>query len=100
MSTDGQVRPAAPRTARAIGVTNAGGDLVLTWSPPFAAPPVVTASVEAGTGFRSTRIAANSAASTTIHVDTSAGIVLLGLGVLAVGTNAAGVTVHVHAVEA
>ncbi|MEW2066643.1 hypothetical protein [Streptomyces sp. NPDC007346] len=100
MSTDGQVNPTAPRTARAVGVTNASGDLAVTWSPPFAAPPVVTSTVQAGAGFRSTRIAANSAASTTIHVDVSAGVTLLGIGVLAVGAPAAGVTVHVHAVEA
>lgn len=100
MSTDGQVRLAAPRTERAVGVANASGDVVLTWSPPFAAPPVVTATVHAGAGFRSIRVAASSAASTTVHVDVSAGVTLLGIGVLAVGAAAAGVTVHVHAVEA
>ncbi|MGW6391219.1 hypothetical protein ACWFR1_12120 [Streptomyces sp. NPDC055103] len=72
--------------------------MVSTWSPAFAAPPVVTASVQAGDGFRSVRIAANSAASTTVHVDASAGVTLLGIGVLAVGAPAAGVTVHVHAI--
>ncbi|MEZ7005829.1 hypothetical protein [Streptomyces sp. AD55] len=67
---------------------------MFTWSPPFAAPPVIAATVEAGSGFRSVRIAANSPSSTTVHVDVSAGVTLLGIGVLAVGTNASGVTVH------
>jgi hypothetical protein len=79
-------------------VTNGSGDAVFTWSPPFDAPPVIEATVQAGAGFRSLRIAANSPSSTTVHVDQSAGVTLLGIGVLAVGTNAAGVTVHVLAV--
>lgn len=72
---------------------------MFTWLPPFAAPPVISATVQAGAGFRSVRIAANSAASTTVHVDVSAGVTLLGIGVLAVGAAAPGVTVHVQAIE-
>ncbi|NDK24647.1 hypothetical protein FSY75_09195 [Streptomyces sp. TR1341] len=94
MSTAGHYSPPAPRVARATAVTNGNGDAVFTWSPPFDAPPVIEATVQAGGGFRSLRIAANSASSTTVHVDQSAGVTLLGIGVLAVGTNAAGVTVH------
>ncbi|MFD4314991.1 hypothetical protein [Streptomyces sp. NPDC058548] len=79
-------------------MTNGSGDATFTWSPAFAAPPVVTASVQAADSFRSIRIAANSAASTTVHVDVSAGVTLLGIGVLAVGAPSSGVTVHVHAI--
>ncbi|MEU5834473.1 hypothetical protein ABZ820_12485 [Streptomyces diacarni] len=80
-------------------MTNASGDAVVTWSPPFSAPPVISATVEAEAGFRSVRIAANSGGSTTVHVDVSAGVSLLGIGVLAVGAPAAEVTVHVTATE-
>ncbi|MFF2964228.1 hypothetical protein ACFVT1_36295 [Streptomyces sp. NPDC057963] len=96
----GDRAPAGPRIEHRTAVTGAAGDAVFTWSPPFAAPPVVTATVEAGAGFRSTRLAAHSGASTTVHVDVSAGVTLLGIGVLAFGAAAAGVTVHVHAIEA
>ncbi|MFJ7489681.1 hypothetical protein ACIQZB_00220 [Streptomyces sp. NPDC097727] len=94
----GDPAPAGPRVERRTAVTNTSGDAVFTWAPAFAAPPVVTAAVQAGDGFRSARVAANSAASTTVHVDTSTGVTLLGIGVLAVGGPAAGVTVHVQAI--
>ncbi|MFC8723765.1 hypothetical protein [Streptomyces bacillaris] len=94
MSTAGHYNPPAARRERATAVTNSGGDAVFTWSPPFPAPPVIEATVQAGAGFRSLRIAANSASSTTVHVDQSTGVTLLGIGVLAIGTNAVGVTVH------
>ncbi|MEV8208727.1 hypothetical protein AB0P40_26470 [Streptomyces sp. NPDC079189] len=99
MSTSGNVTSRSPRVGRAAGVTNGSGDVVFTWLPPFAAPPVISATVQAGAGFRSVRIAANSAASTTVHVDVSAGVTLLGIGVLAVGAAAPGVTVHIQAIE-
>lgn len=99
MSTAGHYTPASPRQAHARAVTDGSGDAVITWSPPFAAPPIVTATVEAGNGFRSLRIAANSATSTTVHVDVSTGVTLLGIGVLALGAAASGVTVHVTATE-
>ncbi|TFV33233.1 hypothetical protein E4K10_30740 [Streptomyces sp. T1317-0309] len=97
MSTSGRVPSGVARIDRATAVTNSAGDAVFTWTPPFPGNPIVTATVEAGAGFRSVRIAANAPGSTTIHVDASAGITLLGIGVLAVGTPAAGVTVHAHA---
>ncbi|MDH6189125.1 hypothetical protein EES44_24290 [Streptomyces sp. ADI96-15] len=103
MGTSGHYTPPsapAPRQARARVVTNSSGNAVATWSPPFDAPPIITATVEAGAGFRSLRVAANSSASTTVHVDQTNGVTLLGIGVLAVGTDAVGVTVHVTATEA
>ncbi|WP_250302089.1 collagen-like protein [Streptomyces sp. A 4/2] len=89
-----------PRVERRTAVTNAAGDVTLTWSPPFGAAPVVTLAVQGGTGFRSAYVAANTASGTVVHVDQSTGVTLLGIGVLAVGGVAAGVTVHVHAAEA
>ncbi|NEA39273.1 hypothetical protein [Streptomyces sp. SID11385] len=94
MTTHGHYAPPARRVDRAVGVTGSGGDVTFTWSPPFDAPPVIEATVQAGAGFRSLRIAANTGGSTTVHVDVSAGVTLLGIGVLAVGAAASGVTVH------
>ncbi|WP_030925385.1 hypothetical protein [Streptosporangium amethystogenes] len=99
MATGGEYTPPPRRVERSKGVTNGSGDVTFVWSPPFAVPPIVALSVEAGAGFRSTRIASNSAASTVGHVDVSAGVTLLGIGVLAVGAAAAGVTVHAVAIE-
>lgn len=99
MSTSGGVAARRQRVERATGVTNSGGDVTFTWSPPFSGPPIISATVEAGAGFRSLRIADNTASATTVHVDQTNGLTLLGVGVLAIGTNAAGVTVHATATE-
>lgn len=97
--TAGDITLPGPRIERAQAVTDGNGNAVFTWPVgAFTAPPVVTVGIEAGAGFRSHRIAANSAASTTVHVLAAAGVTLLGIGVLAVGANASGVTVHAIAV--
>lgn len=90
-----------PRVERARAVTDADGNAVFTWPVgAFTAPPVVGVEVEAGPGFRSARIVANTAASTTVSVLAAAGVTLLGIGVLAAGQPAVGVTVHAVAVAA
>ncbi|MEV7413188.1 hypothetical protein [Streptomyces althioticus] len=102
MSTSGSYTPPPPaaRQAQARAVTDSSGNAVFTWPPGlFTAPPVVTLAVEAGGGFRSARVAANSATETTVNVQVSGGLTLLGLGVLAVGVAASGVTVHATATE-
>ncbi|WP_405759438.1 hypothetical protein OG234_13175 [Streptomyces sp. NBC_01420] len=79
-------------------MTDGSGNVVFTWpAGAFSAPPVVTVTPQGTAGFRSCAITANSAASTTVNVQASAGITLLGIGVLAVGAPASGVTVHAHA---
>lgn len=101
MSTEGAyVRP-SPRIERATGVTDGSGNVVFTWpAGAFSVPPVVTIGLQ-GTGvMRSHAITANSATSTTVNVLAAAGVTLLGIGVLAVGAPAAGVTVHAHATAA
>ncbi|MFC7791417.1 hypothetical protein [Streptomyces cinereoruber] len=99
MGTAGDYEAPQRRQERATAVTGANGVATFTWpAGAFAAPPVVTLTVEAGDGFRSVRIASNTATQTTAHVLVAAGVTLLGIGVLAVGANAAGVTVHAHAV--
>ncbi|MGC4947704.1 hypothetical protein ACLQ2N_16100 [Streptomyces sp. DT224] len=71
---------------------------MFTWpASAFSAPPVVTVTPQGASAFRSCSITANSATSTTVNVQVSAGVTLLGIGVLAVGAPAAGVTVHAHA---
>lgn len=88
------------RVSRATAVTNSGGQAVIAWSPPFAAPPVVALGVQAdSSGFRSVRITANTAASTTVQADGAAVVELLGVSLLAAALPAAGVTVHVTATE-
>jgi hypothetical protein len=83
---------------RATAVTDGNGNAVFTWpAGAFTAPPVVTVALEAGAGFRSARVSANSATQTTVAVLQAAGVTLLGIGVLAAGTPASGVTVHAHA---
>jgi hypothetical protein len=99
MATAGDYEAPQRREERATAVTGANGVATFTWpAGAFAAPPVVTVAVDAGDGFRSARIASNTAAQTTVHVLAASGVTLLGIGVLAVGANAPGVTVHAHAV--
>ncbi|MEU5497981.1 hypothetical protein [Streptomyces griseofuscus] len=99
MATTGGYTAPAPRVERQTVVTDANGNAVFNWpAGAFAAPPVVTIGVQGGTAFRSHAITANTAASTTVNVLVAAGVTLLGIGVLAVGAPAAGITVHAHAV--
>ncbi|MET9040889.1 hypothetical protein [Streptomyces mirabilis] len=98
MSTAGRYTPASPRVERATGVTDGSGNVTFPWpAGAFSASPVVTIGVQGASAFRSHAISANSATSTTVNVLVSAGVTLLGIGVLAVGAPAAGVTVHAHA---
>lgn len=98
MGTAGDYEAPQQRQERATAVTDGSGNAVFNWpAGAFSAPPVVTLAVEAGAGFRSARIASNSATQTTVHVLQASAVTLLGIGVLAVGTNAAGVTVHAYA---
>ncbi|WP_228995216.1 hypothetical protein [Streptomyces sp. DH8] len=100
MATDGAYTPPARRHERATAVTDGNGQALFTWpAGAFTAPPVVTVAVEAGAGFRSARISANTPTSTTVTVLAAAGVTLLGIGVLAAGTPASGITVHAQAVE-
>ncbi|MER5699222.1 hypothetical protein ACWDBO_25545 [Streptomyces mirabilis] len=99
MSTGGDYQALAPHVERAKVTTDSNGNAVFAWpAGAFAAPPVVTVGIQAASGFRSHSITANSATSTTVNVLASAGVTVLGIGVLAVGTPAAGITVHAHAV--
>ncbi|WP_433341731.1 hypothetical protein [Streptomyces sp. CA-253872] len=86
--------------SRATAVTNGSGQAVVAWEPPFAAAPVVSVAVQAGGGgFRSVRVTSNSPASTTVQAEGAAVVELLGISLLAAALPAAGVTVHLIAVE-
>lgn len=98
MPTGGDYEAPPRQQEHRTAVTNGSGNAVVTWpAGVFAAAPVVTIAVQAGAGFYSARVAANSATSTTVHVVQAAGVTLLGIGVLAAGVAASGVTVHVTA---
>ena len=100
MSTDGDYEAPQRRQERAKAVTDGNGIATFNWpAGAFAGPPVVALAVEAGAGFRSARIASNTAAQTTVHVLAAAGVTVLGIGVLATGSNAPGVTVHATATD-
>lgn len=99
MSTAGDYEAPAPTVVRATGVTDGAGNVVFAWpAGAFAAPPVVTVSVQAAAGMRSPTITANSAASTTVHVLGAPVVSLLGIQILAASVPAPGVTVHAQAV--
>ncbi|MEU9576310.1 hypothetical protein [Streptomyces chilikensis] len=101
MSTSGDYEVPQRREERVTAVTDGDGVATFNWpAGAFSGPPVVTLAVEAGAGFRSARIASNTATQTTVHVLAAAGVTLLGIGVLAAGVNAPGVTVHAHATAA
>ncbi|MER5904310.1 hypothetical protein ABT150_30120 [Streptomyces mirabilis] len=101
MATSGDYQPTSGRVERATGVTDGSGNVTLAWPVgAFSAPPVVTIALQAGAGFYSPRITANAAGATTVNVLQAAGITLLGIGVLAAGAPASGVTVHAHATAA
>ncbi|MEU2487035.1 hypothetical protein ABZ593_20805 [Streptomyces sp. NPDC012617] len=98
MATRGHYTPVSGRVERATGVTDASGNVTFSWpAGTFSVPPVVTVGLQGASAFRSHAITANSATATTVNVLVSAGVTLLGIGVLAVGAAASGVTVHVHA---
>jgi hypothetical protein len=98
VSTGGGYEAPGRRTERATATTDGNGVATLVWpAGAFTAPPVVTLAVEAGPGFRSARISANSPTQTSVAVLQATGVTLLGIGVLAAGIAASGVTVHATA---
>ena len=71
-------------------MTDGSGNVTFAWpAGAFSAPPVVTIGVQGASAFRSHSITANTASSTTVNVLASAGVTLLGIGVLAVGPHPA-----------
>lgn len=99
MGTSGDYAEPPRRVEEATATTDGSGNVTFSWpAGAFTAAPVVTVALQAGAGFYSHRITANSAGATTVNVLAAAGVTLLGIGVLAAGAPASGVTVHAHAI--
>lgn len=95
------VVPAARRVFAATGVSDATGNVVFTFTPPFSAIPVVTQAVQTtNNNATEARVTALSATGCTVNVRQSPGVVVLGISVLQVPQPLAGATVHLHAVDA
>ena len=93
--------PAARRVFAASGVSDASGNVVFTFTPPFAAVPVVTQAVQTtNANATEARVTALSASGCTVNVRQSPGVVVLGISVLQVPQALVGATVHLHAVDA
>jgi hypothetical protein len=91
---------AARRVFAAKGVSDASGNAVFTFSPPFPAAPVVSVGLETtNTNATEARVTALSASSCTVNVRQSPGVVILGISVLQVPQPLAGATVHLLAIE-
>lgn len=89
------------RVFAGTGVSNASGDVTFTFTPPFAAPPVVTQAVQTtNTNATEARVTALTASSCTVNVRQSPGVVVLGISVLQVPQPLVGATVHLTATAA
>ena len=83
------------------GVSDGSGNVTFTFTPAFAAAPVVSHAVQTAiTDVTECRVTAISASSVTFNVRRSPAVVILGISVLQVPVPASGVTVHCHAVAA
>ncbi len=101
MSAGSSFEPTARRVFAGTGVTDGAGNAVFTFTPAFAAAPVVNASVETtNTNATEARITALSAGSCTVNVRQSPGVVILGISVLQVPQPLVGATVHLMATAA
>ncbi|WP_030672471.1 hypothetical protein [Streptomyces sp. NRRL B-1347] len=104
VQSDGSTWIVAPTAARrvfaATAVSDASGNAAFTFSPAFAAVPVVSVGLATtNTNATEARVTALSASSCTVNVRQSPGVVLLGVSVLQVPQPLAGATVHLLAIE-
>jgi hypothetical protein len=93
--------PVVRRIFAGSGVSDASGNVTFTFTPPFAAVPVVSQAVQTtNANATEARVTALSAAGCTVNVRQSPGVVILGISVLQVPQPLAGATVHLHAMDA
>lgn len=93
--------PASRRIYAQTGTTNASGDAVFTFTPPFPSVPVAGHAVQTAlTDVVEGRITALSTTGMTVNVRRSPSVTILGISVLQSPQPAVGVTVHVAATEA
>lgn len=107
MPTEGGYNPpeTPPTPARRLfagtGTTDASGNVTFTFTPAFAAAPVVTHALQTAlSDATECRITALSASSVTLNARRAPAVVVLGLSVLQVPQPLAGAVVHVHAAAA
>lgn len=90
-----------PKIWSGTGVTGAGGLLTINFPTAFPTAPVVTATAVTGSdSLTDLHIHSVSNTAVTLHCRQAAAIILLGIQLLSFPSNAVGVTVHVHAIEA
>lgn len=88
------------RIFSAKGTTDGSGNAVFTFSPPFAAAPVVTAALETtDTDVTDVRVTALSASSCTVNVRQTPSVTILGIPVLGTPTALVGAGLHLHAMD-
>jgi hypothetical protein len=91
----------APLVQAVEGITDANGNVSLTWPQAFSASPVVALAIQTTVAeVHTTRITARSSSGASIHVARSPIVAVLGVNVTAAMVNASGVTVHAVAVGA
>lgn len=105
VQSDGTRWVVAPTAARRVyantAVSDAAGNAVFTFTPAFAAAPVVSVGLATGNNnVTEARVTALTAASCTVNVRQSPGVVILGISVLQVPQPLSGATVHLLAIEA
>ncbi|MXM67066.1 hypothetical protein GR925_27455 [Streptomyces sp. HUCO-GS316] len=105
VQSDGTRWVVAPTAARrvfaATAVSDASGNATFTFTPAFAAAPVVSVGLATtNTNATEARVTALSASSCTVNVRQSPGVVILGISVLQVPQPLSGATVHLLAIEA
>lgn len=105
LQSDGTRWAVQPTAARRVfagkGVSDAAGNTVFTFTPPFAVAPVVSVGLETtNANATEARVTALSASSCTVNTRQSPGVVILGISVLQVPQPLAGATVHLLAIEA
>lgn len=104
MPTEGGYSPPVRRVFAATGVTDGSGNIVFSFTPVFAAPPVVTLTLQGAvsTDPVDLRVTSVSASSCSVHARRSpaTAIALLGLTLLGSSVPLVGATIHCQAVEA
>lgn len=89
-----------PAVWSGVGITNGSGVLTITFPTPFDSAPAVTASpLTDSANLITVHIHSVLTTAVVIHALQNSAITLLGIQLLAFQTNAAGLEVHVHAVE-
>jgi hypothetical protein len=104
VQSDGTRWVVAPTAARRVyagtAVSDASGNAVFTFTPPFSTVPVTSVGLATtNNNVTEARVTALSASSCTVNVRQSPGVVVLGISVLQVPQSLPGAAVHLLAIE-